>query len=125
MAAFPNFWSTLSSDADEEYAELVADVSGFEDAIRGGIARAITLSMRSIKIDTALGLLNFPNKEALAQWSVSKLPGWSFVGDALVQKTEEEDSIAPSAAGTASSGKVKFEQMSRVIKRVYENQLIH
>ncbi|KAK7206082.1 eukaryotic translation initiation factor 3 subunit K [Myxozyma melibiosi] len=125
MAAFSTFWSTLASPVDEEYAEIVADVSGFDDAIRAGITRAITLSMRSIKTETALSWLNFKTKEALEKWVAEKMPGWTVEGDAISLKSEAEDALAPSAVSSSSSGKLRFEQLSRVIKRVYENQLIH
>ncbi|KAK9461342.1 armadillo-type protein [Lipomyces oligophaga] len=128
MAAFPTFWSVLDSSVDEEYAELVADLVGFEDTIRRGITSAIVLSMRSIKIETALAWLNYNNNEKLNEWITSEMPGWVLEGDSIVYKQPEEttaDSSSASALSNSTTGKVRLEQLTRVIKRVYENELLH
>ncbi|KAK9238831.1 armadillo-type protein [Lipomyces kononenkoae] len=125
LAAFPSFWRILSSDVDEEYADLVADVTGFEDAIRRGITKSITLSMRSLRVETALSWWNFTNKEAVEQWVEEEMPGWVIEGDSIVSKDEGDAITAATSTVQPATGKIKFEQFSRVIRRVYENELLH
>ncbi|KAK9367529.1 armadillo-type protein [Lipomyces kononenkoae] len=125
LAAFPAFWRIVSSDVDEEYADLVADVTGFEDAIRRGITKSVTVSMRSFKLESGLSWWNFTNKEAVEQWVEAEMPGWVIEGESIVRKDEEDTTTAATSAVQPATGKIKFEQFSRVIRRVYENELLH
>ncbi|KAK9478782.1 armadillo-type protein [Lipomyces japonicus] len=125
-ASFSLFWSTLQSD-DDEYADLVADVKSFDDEIRKGITRALALAVRSIKIDIAQSWWNFTSREQVEKWVQAELPGWQVNGDDVVKvETDDDDDVTQEsvAAGKSdnSSGRVKFEQLSRLIKRVYENE---
>ncbi|KAK9355532.1 armadillo-type protein [Lipomyces doorenjongii] len=125
LEAFPAFWRILSSDVDEEYADLVADVTGFEDAIRKGISKGLILSMRSFKIETALSWWNFTNREAVEQWVEKEMPEWVIEGDNIVRKDDGDATAAATSTLQPVPGKIKFEQFSRVIRRVYENELLH
>ncbi|KAK9325143.1 armadillo-type protein [Lipomyces orientalis] len=125
LEAFPSFWRILSSDVDEEYADLVADVAGFENAIRKGITEGVMLSMRKFKIETALSWWNFSNVEAVEQWVGKEMPGWIIDGDCIVRKDEGDATAAAANPTQPAPGKIKFEQFSRVIRRVYENELLH
>src|SRR2546421_9024067 len=55
-AQFKEFWATL--DSDDLYADLVADVSGFEDLVRKRIAVVVGQSMREVKRSLLEGYLN-------------------------------------------------------------------
>ncbi|KAK9453845.1 armadillo-type protein [Dipodascopsis uninucleata] len=125
-AEFTLFWRTLSSDVDEEYADLVADVVGFEDDIRRGIVRALYLSMTKIKTDIALGYFNFETEEQLKSWIAREMKGWEIMGDevVLVDSNEASNVNATEAKQPSTSeSKVKLEQLGRLIRRVYENDL--
>ncbi|KAK9449514.1 armadillo-type protein [Limtongia smithiae] len=130
LAAFPAFWRTLSSGADEEYVDLVAEVVGFDDEIRRGINNTIVLSMRSLKLETAMAWWNFSTREEVQTWIDAEMPGWTIHDDAVVQKAPETTSpqtpsTPATATATAPNGKVRFEQLSRIIRHVYETELIH
>ncbi|KAK9466996.1 armadillo-type protein [Lipomyces arxii] len=126
LAAFPAFWRILSSDYDEEYADLVADVTGFEDAIRRQITAAMAYSMHSFKIETAQSWLNFSTKEAVAQWVEKEMPEWAVEGDLVLHKEEPETAaVVVNGSTQPGAGEIKFDQFSRIIRRVYETELLH
>jgi len=115
-ANYAQFWSVL--DSDDLYADLIADVSGFEELIRIRIASTISQSVREIQrseLENWLGMSG--NKEGFERF-VREVCGWGFdeKGEMVVVPLNKENE----AKGTVVRENVKMEQFSRVIRRAYE-----
>jgi translation initiation factor 3 subunit K len=111
-ASYSEFWSTL--DSDDLYADLVADVAGFEELIRIRIALTISQSVREIErpvFESWLGM----HSEAFEKF-VRGVCGWGLEGSVVKVPLNKENE----AKGTIVRENVKIEQFSRVIRRAYE-----
>lgn len=111
-ASYSEFWSTL--DSDDLYADLVADVAGFEELIRIRIALTISQSVREIDrpvLESWLGM----HGEAFEKF-VRGVCGWGLEGSVVKVPLNKENE----AKGTIVRENVKIEQFSRVIRRAYE-----
>lgn len=111
-ASYSAFWSTL--DSDDLYADLIADVAGFEELIRIRIALNVSQSVREIErsvLESWLGL----NGEAFNKF-VGSTCGWE-INDSQVKVPLNKENEAKS---TVLRENVKMEQFSRVIRRAYE-----
>ncbi len=111
-ASYSSFWSTL--DSDDLYADLIADVSGFEELIRIRIALALSQSVREIErpvLESWIGL----NGEAFDKF-VKGACGWEIEGSTVRVPLNKENE----AKGTIVTENVKIEQFARVIRRAYE-----
>ncbi|QSZ31294.1 hypothetical protein DSL72_000857 [Monilinia vaccinii-corymbosi] len=111
-ANYSQFWSTL--DSDDLYADLIADVSGFEELIRIRIASTISQSVREIatsELENWLGM----NGEAFEKF-IKEVCGWTIENGIVIVPLNKENE----AKGTVVRENVKIEQFSRVIKRAYE-----
>lgn len=111
-ASYSAFWSTL--DSDDLYADLTADVAGFEELIRIRIALALSQSVREVErpvLESWLGM----NGEALEKF-VTGTCGWAIEGNTVKVPLNKENE----AKGTVIRENVKIDQFSRVIKRAYE-----
>lgn len=76
--AFREFWATF--DSDDLFADLVADVAGFEETMRDAIAVQTNMVAREVKLDVILGWLNVSAedlKELLVRY------GWTQEGDVV------------------------------------------
>ncbi|CAD0085244.1 unnamed protein product [Aureobasidium vineae] len=104
-ASYDQFWSSL--DGDDLYADLIADVQGFEELMRVRQAVVISQTMQSVDRAVLESWLNL-NGEAFDKF-VKDVCGWTVEGS-----TENE------ARGTVVRENVKFDQFSRMIKRAYE-----
>ncbi|KAG7006119.1 eukaryotic translation initiation factor 3 subunit K [Physcia stellaris] len=93
-ASYAKFWSTL--DSDDLYADLIADVSGFEELMRVRIAVTVGQSMRVVERGVLESWLNLRGEEFE-----------HFVG-------ENE------AKGTVVRENVHFDQFARIVRRAYE-----
>jgi len=112
QASYSAFWSTL--DSDDLYADLVADVAGFEELIRLRIALTISQSVREIErsvLESWLGMQG----ESFEKF-VSGVCGWDMEGTIIKVPLNKENE----AKGTIVRENVKMEQFSRVIRRAYE-----
>lgn len=112
QASYATFWSTL--DSDDLYADLIADVAGFEELIRIRVALTISQSVREIDravLESWLGLQG----ETFDKF-VSGICGWEMEGTVVKVPLNKENE----AKGTIVRENVKMEQFSRVIRRAYE-----
>jgi len=112
QASYAAFWSTL--DSDDLYADLIADVAGFEELIRIRIALTISQSVRGIDrsvLESWLGLQG----ETFNKF-VNGVCGWEIEENVVKVPLNKENE----AKGTIVRENVKMEQFSRVIRRAYE-----
>ncbi|KAF2252493.1 ARM repeat-containing protein [Trematosphaeria pertusa] len=111
-ADYAAFWSTL--DSDDLYADLVADVSGFEELMRVRIAATVSQSIREVDRNILESWLNLQGKEF--EHFVGTVCGWNVDGDKIKVPINKDNE----AKGTVVRENVKFDQFSRVIRRAYE-----
>jgi len=111
-ADYSAFWTTL--DSDDLYADLVADVSGFEELMRVRIAVAVSQSWRHIQKSVLEEWLNLRGKEF--EHFVGEVCAWKIDGGLVKLPINKENE----AKGTVIRENVKFDQFSRVIRRAYE-----
>jgi len=111
-ASYDAFWSSL--DGDDLYADLIADVQGFEELMRERQAVVISQTMQSVERAVLESWLNL-NGEAFEKF-VNEVCGWSVEGSSVVIPLNKENE----ARGTVVRENVKFDQFSRMIKRAYE-----
>jgi len=111
-ASYDAFWSSL--DGDDLYADLIADVQGFEELMRERQAVVISQTMQSVERAVLESWLNL-NGEAFEKF-VKEVCGWSVEGSSVVIPLNKENE----ARGTVVRENVKFDQFSRMIKRAYE-----
>ncbi|EWC45581.1 eukaryotic translation initiation factor 3 subunit K [Drechslerella stenobrocha 248] len=109
---FKDFWNTL--DSDDLYADLIADVSGFEDTIRKRIAVVTNSSIREITREMLEGWLNLSDDEF--DTFVKDTAGFSIEGNTVIVPLNKDNEARP----TITRESVKFDQFSRVIRRAYE-----
>lgn len=112
QASYTQFWSTL--DSDDLYADLIADVAGFEELIRIRIALNISQSVREVEkpvLESWLGMTG-----AGFDKFVNGVCGWEFEGTVVKVPLNKENE----AKGTVVRENVKIDQFARVIKRAYE-----
>jgi translation initiation factor 3 subunit K len=111
-AQYPQFWSTL--DSDDLYADLIADVSGFEELMRVRIAVQLSQAVQEIEkgiLESYLSLNGAPFDKF-----VKEVCGWEVEGSTIKIPLNKENE----AKGTVVRENVKFDQFSRMIKRAYE-----
>jgi translation initiation factor 3 subunit K len=129
-ADYASFWSTL--DSDDLYADLVADVSGFEELMRVRIAVTVSQAIREVDRSLLEGWLNLQGKEF--EHFVGSVCGWNVDGTKVKVPLNKENE----AKGTVVRENVKFDrknplpkvlcqefanlnaEFARVIKRAYE-----
>ncbi|QDS77958.1 hypothetical protein FKW77_001661 [Venturia effusa] len=111
-ADYGNFWTTL--DSDDLYADLVADVVGFEELMRVQIAVEISKGFREVQRSVLEDWLSL--KGAELDEFLKNICGWEIKGDTVVVPPNRDNK----AEGTVVRENVKFEQFSRLIRRAYE-----
>lgn len=112
QANYPAFWSTL--DSDDLYADLIADVTGFEELIRIRIALTISQAVREIERPVLESWLRLQG-EAFDKF-VTGVCGWTIEGATVKVPLNKENE----AKGTIVRENVKMDQFARVIRRAYE-----
>jgi translation initiation factor 3 subunit K len=111
-ASYAKFWSTL--DSDDLYADLIADVAGFEELIRLRIAVNISQTVREVErslLESWMGLQG----QTLEKF-VKEVCGWEMDGNTVKVPLNKENE----AKGTVVRENVKIDQFARVIRRAYE-----
>jgi translation initiation factor 3 subunit K len=98
-AQFETFWDEFNND--DLYLDYTADVYGFEDAIRRGIARTVAFCMTRIKRDILEKWTNLTG-EGFEMW-LENHTGWTLEGDIV--------SIPPNGENVAAGGGVKGENL--------------
>lgn len=111
-ANYRAFWSTL--DSDDLYADLVADVNGFEELMRVRIAVNVGQGCREVERGVLEGWLNLSGREF--ESFVGEICGWGVDGGVVRVPVNKENE----AKGTVVREEVRFDQFSRVIRRAYE-----
>ncbi|KAJ5235299.1 uncharacterized protein N7469_004467 [Penicillium citrinum] len=112
-AQYTQFWSTLNSD--DLYADLTADVAGFEELVRIRIAVEVGKTFRSIAADSLEQWLDVRGREALSKF-VADVCGWKVEGDAVRVPTNKENE----ARSEVKSERVGVDMFGRVIRRGFE-----
>ncbi|KAL4775281.1 eukaryotic translation initiation factor 3 subunit K [Aspergillus nidulans var. acristatus] len=116
-AQYAQFWSTLNSD--DLYADLVADVAGFEELVRIRIAVEVGKAFREINAEVLEQWLDVRNSEALEKF-VTEVCSWEVdkTGAATVVKvpTNKENE----ARSEVKSERVGVDMFGRVIRRGFE-----
>ncbi|KAK6537964.1 hypothetical protein TWF694_010859 [Orbilia ellipsospora] len=109
---FKEFWNTL--DSDDLYADLIADIAGFEDVIRTRIVGVTASSMREITRELLESWLNLDGDKF--DEFVKETAGFTIQDDVVFVPLNKDNEAKP----TITRENVKFDQFSRVIKRAYE-----
>lgn len=112
-ADYTNFWTTL--DSDDLYADLVADVMGFEQLMRVQIALEVSKCVRAIQRSVLEDWLNLRGAEF--ESFLNKVCAWEVDSEGMVKVPTNKEN---EAKGTTVRENVKFDQFSRLIKRAYE-----
>ncbi|KAH7095045.1 eukaryotic translation initiation factor 3 subunit K [Paraphoma chrysanthemicola] len=111
-ADYSTFWSTL--DSDDLYADLIADVSGFEELMRVRIAATVSQAVREVDRSILESWLSLDGSDF--EHFVGSVCGWTIDGAKIKVPINKDNE----AKGTVVRENVKFDQFSRVIKRAYE-----
>lgn len=111
-AQYAEFWNTL--EGDDLYADLVADVQGFEEVMKVRIAVVVSQCMQEVEPKVLEQWLNLSG--AKFQTFVKEVCGWNVEGETIKIPLNKENE----ARGTIVRENVKFDQFSRMIKRAYE-----
>jgi translation initiation factor 3 subunit K len=111
-AQYGRFWATL--DSDDLYADLTADIEGFEESIRIRIATLVSHAFREVDLAVFSEWLGF--REEAAEKFVLETAGWKVEGNVVkIPKNAENEAIK-----TEDRQNVNVEQFSRVIRRAWE-----
>ncbi|MCJ1414500.1 hypothetical protein MMC32_000827 [Xylographa parallela] len=116
-ANYKGFWSTL--DSDDLYADLVADVSGFEELMRIRIAVTIGQSCREVERGVLEGWLQMRGQDF--ERFITDICGWGIddttgvKGTVVIPVNKENE-----AKGTVVRENVQFDQFAKIIHRAYE-----
>jgi translation initiation factor 3 subunit K len=103
-ADYAAFWQTL--DSDDLYADLIADVSGFEELMRVRIAVVVSQAVREIERERLEGWLQLKGKEF--EHFIGEVCGWKIVGDKIAVPPNKENE----AKGVVVRENVKFDRKS-------------
>jgi translation initiation factor 3 subunit K len=113
-AQYARFWATL--DGDDLCADLIADISGFEDMIRHRIALLVSQAFREVQLGHLESWLGLDGEEA--KKFLTEVCGWSVEGDGSVKIPANPDNEAKKAEIRED---VNVDQFSRVIRRSWED----
>lgn len=113
-AQYALFWSTLNSD--DLYADLVADVAGFEELVRVRIAVEVGKAFREIESDILASWLDLRGGDVLEKF-VADVCGWEVEGS-MVKVPRNKDN---EARGEVKGEKVGVEMFGRVVRRGFEH----
>lgn len=114
-AQYGRFWSTLNGD--DLCADLIADVSDFEESVRHKIAHLVSQAFREISLEQ-LGAWLGLNTEGTKKF-VAEVCEWEVEGD-VVKVPSNPDNEAQKAEIRED---VKIDMFARVIKRSWEDAM--
>lgn len=114
-AQYGRFWATL--DSDDIYADLTADIAGFEDMIRLRIAQHVSQAFREVQVSVLEGWLGLNSEDEVKKFVVETC-GWKVDESGLVQLPKNPDNEAQK---TEIREDVNIDMFSRVIKRAWED----
>ncbi|KAI5279720.1 hypothetical protein KEM54_004033, partial [Ascosphaera aggregata] len=113
-AQYIKFWQTYKGD--EAYAELTADVNGFEELIRVRIASQTGRAFRVIETDVLRSWLDIADDAALEKF-VTDVCSWTVDKSVETPVVRVPPNKENEARGEVKSEKVGIEQFNRVIRR--------
>lgn len=109
QANYKGFWNTL--DSDDLYADLIADVSGFEELMRVRIAVTVGQSCREVERKVLEGWLSLTGSDferfvlEICSWSIDNTAGGGKGGVVVVPVNKENE-----AKGTVVRENVQFDR---------------
>ncbi|TDZ21797.1 Eukaryotic translation initiation factor 3 subunit K [Colletotrichum sidae] len=112
-AQYARFWNTI--DGDDLCADLIADISGFEDLIRNNIVGQVSQAFREVslsQLESWLGL----SSEATAKFA-SEVAGWTVGDNGIVTIPKNAENEAKKAEIRED---VNVDMFSRVLRRSWE-----
>ena len=112
-ADYTAFWNTL--DSDDLYADLVADVSGFEELMRVRIAVTVSQAVREVERSILESWLNLHGGEF--EHFVGTVCGWEIDGRKIRVPLNKENE----AKGTVVRENVKFDRKLSCLFQALEN----
>ncbi|KAF9884045.1 hypothetical protein FE257_002330 [Aspergillus nanangensis] len=117
-AQYAQFWSTLNSD--DLYADLVADVAGFEELVRIRIAVEVGKAFRQISAEVLEQWLDLRSREALEKFVV-EVCSWEIEkngpnGTVIKVPTNKENEVR----SEVKSERVDIDMFGRVLRRGFE-----
>jgi translation initiation factor 3 subunit K len=101
-ADYAAFWNEL--DSDDLYADLIADVSGFEELMRVRIAVTVSQAIREVDKSILESWINLQGKEF--EHFVGSVCGWNVDGSKVKVPLNKENE----AKGTVVRENVKFDR---------------
>lgn len=101
-ADYAAFWATL--DSDDLYADLIADVSGFEELMRVRIAATVSQAVREVDRAILESWLNLQGSEF--EHFVGSVCGWTIDGAKIKVPINKDNE----AKGTVVRENVKFDR---------------
>lgn len=101
-ADYSTFWSTL--DSDDLYADLIADVSGFEELMRVRIAATVSQAVREVDRSILESWLNLDGSDF--EHFVGSVCGWNLDGAKITVPINKDNE----AKGTVVRENVKFDR---------------
>ncbi|GAB0132694.1 hypothetical protein EsDP_00001122 [Epichloe bromicola] len=110
---YAQFWASV--DGDDLCADLIADISGFEDTVRHTIARLVSQAFRELKLSHLQSWLGI--KEDATRKFVTQVAGWTIDEEGIIRIPSNPDNEAKKAEIRED---VNVEQFSRVIRRSWE-----
>ncbi|KAI1880464.1 hypothetical protein JX265_002085 [Neoarthrinium moseri] len=111
-AQYARFWATI--DSDDLYADLIADINGFEELIRIRIATLVSHASREVDINVLAGWLGLD--EGAARKFVTDNAGWKVEGDVVKVPRNAENE----AKKTEVREDVNVDMFSRIVRRAWE-----
>lgn len=114
-AQYARFWATL--DSDDLYADLTADVSGFEETVRVRIATLVGHAYREVELPLLEAWLGLEGQAAVK--FIAETAGWKVGDDGLVAVPRNPENEARKAEVRED---VNVDMFSRVIRRAWEEQ---
>lgn len=112
-AQYAQFWATV--DGDDLCADLVADISGFEEIIRHRIALLVSQAFREIQLSHLESWLGLDGDET--KKFVTEVCGWTVDDESNVKIPPNPDNEAKKAEIRED---VNVDQFARVIRRSWE-----
>ncbi|KAL4810092.1 COP9 signalosome [Aspergillus unguis] len=116
-AQYAQFWSTLNSD--DLYADLVADVAGFEELIRIRIAVEVGKAFREINAEVLEQWLDVRSREQLEKF-VTEVCSWEVAKDGAATVIKVPTNKENEARSEVKSERVGIDMFGRVIRRGFE-----
>lgn len=113
-AQYADFWADL--DGDDLCADLIADISGFEDMIRTRIVNLVSGAFREVQLNLVEGWLGL-NQEKTKKFITEA--GWTVEGDSIKIPSNPENE----AKKTEIREDVNVDQFARIIRRSWEDTL--